>query len=980
MTLPLGRHSVPLVTAVGTLVILIAVLGVQPVSAQSDPASCAAAVADAVNNPGLVSDCEALLDVRDLLTGSGDPLNWSASTLITEWAGVSVSGTPGRVTKLDLHKMRLRGSIPSDLSRVTALTDLYLQDNHLAGSIPPELGSLTGLVRLYADDNDLAGEVPSELGGLLALRELRLSSNNLTGSLPAALGNLASLTILDLSDNDLSGPIPPQVGSMSRLDWLNVNQNNLSGQLPQELGNLSRLRRLYVSENDLSGPIPGTFGRLSRLTHIVAQSNDLSGEIPAELADLSSLVWMGLYDNDLTGEIPAELGGLVNLQRLYLSGNDLTGPIPPGLGEATALTNLWLDNNSLSGVIPTELDRLTNLVRWRLRGNDFIGCVPAGLAVVRSTDIDQLGLGICTSELASISASPTSQTQIEVSWTLGIDDVTALSLYRDGELLATPSVGILAYEDIGLSPNTRYRYQIVARGQDGAYAGDGVAVATLAYRPKTSDQMATTWTGLQQPIVDELNPDGTEYRITLTRDDGHTSVSDWGTSKCRTFDDLEPSSFYRISVIVRNLDGIETAPADQRAGEYGRDVNFFPPNVFTRRHPGTDDPWVVDRINDSALIFGLTDAAVEWMNNDILIEWMRGEPGSAGHLWGRAGIGHSFLGTLMHETMHAFWQFWDGFPEPCDQMSFYTFRRDVAQFVLDFRDYDQSGAENPLEPWRIFYNVVVGLMSGEQGEDFWSALERGEYGKFLGVYHQMETSFPAYAPRHLSLIPPTLRKYLRGFMEEGERRTWDEEMDWYTRLAGADQDLWGPFLSHEIAHHSPGSHAPPTAARTTIPEPLRSSLREIDRRKLVDFINTLEDQVPWEWRDGSPGFWSFYVRHHIYRIGQYGGELDSSIGIELEEAHLDAVIEALQALNSLHCAPGHRGCGYNPGYRRTQDAERVRELITNLQNISDIQRRVLLEMVDMPEDVGINALGAGISGCGFEHPCTVVEHVRGLRP
>ena len=951
MTLPLGRHTVPLVTAVGTLAILIAVLEPHPVSAQSGVDSCAGAVADAANNPELVSDCEALLDVKDLLTGSGGLLNWSASTLVTEWEGVSVSGTPERVTKLDLRKMRLRGSIPSDLSRVTALTDLYLQDNHLAGSIPPELGSLTGLVRLYADDNDLSGEVPSELGGLLALRELRLSSNNLTGSLPAALGNLASLTILDLSDNDLSGPIPPQFGSMSRLDWLNVNQNNLSGSLPPELGNLSRLRRLYVSENDLSGPIPGTLGRLSRLTHIVAQSNDLSGEIPAELGDLSSLVWMGLYDNDLTGGIPAELGGLVDLQRLYLSGNDLTGPIPPGLGEAAALTNLWLDNNSLSGVIPTDLDRLSNLVRWRLRGNDFIGCVPAGLAAVRNTDIDQLGLGVCTSELASISASSTSQTQIEVTWTLSIEDLTALSLYRDGELLATPSVGTLAYEDSGLSPNTRYRYQIVARGQDGAYAADGVAVATLAYRPKTSDQMATTWTGLQQPIVDELNPDHTEYRITLTRDDGHTSVSDWGTSKCRTFDDLEPSSLYRISVVARNLDGIETAPADQRAGEHGRDVSVFPPHVFTRRHPGTEDPWVVDRISDTALIYGLTDGAVEWMNNDILIEWRRGEPGWAGYIWGYAGIGHSWWGALIHEVLHAFWQFWDGFPEPCDQMNFYTFRRDVAQFVLDFREYEQSDSDNPLEPWRVFYNMMVGLMTSEQGEDTWPSLERGEYGKFPGFYHLMETTIPAWTAQHLSLAPPPLQKYFHGFMKEGEARTWREELSWYFRLVDEDLYLWHPFGTHDLAHHSPHlRRLYGSGERTRIEEPLRSTLRQTDRRMLIDFINSLEHQVPWEWKDKSPKYWSFFVRRHIYKMSLYREELDSAVGIELEPANLEAVAEALDALRLLHCAPGHVSCGWNPGHRPSRDATEVHEFIANLQDLSDVQRRVLLAMVELGPD------------------------------
>ena len=354
------------------------------------------AVLDA-SNTGLVSDCEALLAARDVLVGSGRRLNWSASTPIAQWNGVILDeGTPMRVATLNLRKMRLRGMISSDLSRVTALRELYLQNNHLTGPIPSELGSLTALTHLYADDNDLSGAIPSQLGDLTALEQLRLSSNDLSGPLPAALGSLTNLTHLLLSDNDLSGSIPSRIGGMSSLQWLDVGQNSIEGTLPAALGNLAQLRRLYIYENDLTGSIPSTLGNLTRLTHIVAQENDLSGSIPAQLGNMSALVWMGLYDNDLSGAIPSQLGRLSNLQRLYLSKNDLTGTIPTALGDLSALTNLWLNDNGLSGTIPSELDRLDDLVRWRLRDNDFTGCVPAGLAEVRSTDLVQLGLPVCS--------------------------------------------------------------------------------------------------------------------------------------------------------------------------------------------------------------------------------------------------------------------------------------------------------------------------------------------------------------------------------------------------------------------------------------------------------------------------------------------------------------------------------------------------------------------------------------------------------
>ena len=47
---------------------------------------------DAANNPWLVSDCDALLEARDILAGDAT-LNWSESTLISTWDGVTLGGT-----------------------------------------------------------------------------------------------------------------------------------------------------------------------------------------------------------------------------------------------------------------------------------------------------------------------------------------------------------------------------------------------------------------------------------------------------------------------------------------------------------------------------------------------------------------------------------------------------------------------------------------------------------------------------------------------------------------------------------------------------------------------------------------------------------------------------------------------------------------------------------------------------------------------
>ena len=139
------------------------------------------AVPDTSANPGLARDCEILLVVMDTLRGTAT-LNWNTTTTITAWDGVTVSGAPSRVTRLELA------------------------NEGLDGSIPEYLGRLLGLTHLNLSRNSLTGHIPAELGGLSNLEALRLSGNNLTGCIPVALMTVATN---DLSSLDLLYCRPP---------------------------------------------------------------------------------------------------------------------------------------------------------------------------------------------------------------------------------------------------------------------------------------------------------------------------------------------------------------------------------------------------------------------------------------------------------------------------------------------------------------------------------------------------------------------------------------------------------------------------------------------------------------------------------------------------------------------------------------------------------------------------------------------------
>ncbi|CAI8010313.1 LRR receptor-like serine/threonine-protein kinase RCH1 [Geodia barretti] len=181
--------------------------------------------------PELLTDCDALLSLRDDLAGSAG-LNWTAGLALHRWDGVTLGGNPRRVVKLELG------------------------GKGLAGQIPSGLGGLTGLRELDLSDNDLTGSIPSELGNLTALTELRLNKNELTGWIPTELGSLTGLAVLDLSENNLTGNMPSELGSLNQLVKLYLEQNRFTGEIPSWLGDLQALEELYISQNGFTGCIP----------------------------------------------------------------------------------------------------------------------------------------------------------------------------------------------------------------------------------------------------------------------------------------------------------------------------------------------------------------------------------------------------------------------------------------------------------------------------------------------------------------------------------------------------------------------------------------------------------------------------------------------------------------------------------------------------------------------------------------------------
>lgn len=312
-------------------------------------------------------------------------------------------------------------------------------------------------------------------------------------------------------------------------------------------------------------------------------------------------------------------------------------------------------------------------------------------------------------------------------------------------------------------------------------------------------------------------------------------------------------------------------------------------------------------IDAAADIYGLTGDARAWMHQHIQVIRMVGEPGWAGVWANYLGIGHPGPWTMMHETMHLFWSYWDGFPESCDRMNLHSFRRDVVTFMAVFRALDNQELDNPMEQWRPYYEAMIrGLPDRIDGEPTATIIQNEQfYRLWHHLFHIHETNVPAFAAQNLSLIPPRLRRYYIGFLKDDGRETSRHgESQRKMHLQSYDRDLWdmayGPFSLPQLEQWRLPyvSHDFRTGR---LSEPLRTQIDDAKRQKLVDFIETLPavDRNGYFRTCQNPdrGFGSRYVREHFGLSLSYLHEIYPELEhLALSVAERQAVVSAWQTI------------------------------------------------------------------------------------
>ncbi|KAJ9169692.1 hypothetical protein P3X46_017854 [Hevea brasiliensis] len=264
-----------------------------------------------------------------------------------KWNGIGCDAS-NRVVEIMLSNENLYGTLPSELSTLSHLQILYLQQNHLSGPLP-SLANLSLLQELRLEDNSFSFIPQGFFQGLTSLTDFRISQNtNLDPwTIPVHIAESGSLIIFEATQANIEGTIPDMFASLPGLQNLDLAYNNLTGTLPASFANSAiQNLRLNYQQMGLSGTID-VLSSMTQLNQVWLMGNQFTGSIP-DFSKCEFLFDLQLRENKFTGIVPASLITLPRLLNVSLSNNKLQGPVP----EFPSNISLDIDANNFCVATP----------------------------------------------------------------------------------------------------------------------------------------------------------------------------------------------------------------------------------------------------------------------------------------------------------------------------------------------------------------------------------------------------------------------------------------------------------------------------------------------------------------------------------------------------------------------------------------------------------------------------------------------------
>ncbi|KAL3567075.1 hypothetical protein D5086_032490 [Populus alba] len=272
------------------------------------------------------------------------PKGWSTTNTngFCKWSGVNCDNS-NNVISINLASQGLSGTLPSELSTLSQLQSLSLQDNKLIGPLP-SLANLASLREVYMGTNNFTSIPIGFFKGLTSLQTLSMGANiNLEPwAISTDLSESSSLNTFEASNANIFGTIPDMFASFPSLQNLRLSYNNLTGGLPPSFAN-SGIQNLWLNNQEmgLSGTIE-VLPSMEQLSQVWLQKNQFTGPIP-DFSKSKNLFDLQLRDNQFTGIFPVSLSSQAGLLNISFYNNKLQGPVPL-FGKGVKVDNSGLNN------------------------------------------------------------------------------------------------------------------------------------------------------------------------------------------------------------------------------------------------------------------------------------------------------------------------------------------------------------------------------------------------------------------------------------------------------------------------------------------------------------------------------------------------------------------------------------------------------------------------------------------------------------
>ncbi|CAI5528129.1 unnamed protein product [Closterium sp. Naga37s-1] len=362
-----------------------------------------------------------------------------AAAAAGDWDSVTCTAD-GKIASISLDTTKLKGSLPSDISTLTALTFLNLQKNLLnyrIDSFTTNLQSLPALALIALHYNYLYGEIPSFLVGLPKLTSFGAVYNYLIGTVPAVASRLNSLDVRGnfLTDvptgsyswcgGDSNCLVTPSkcgssgIGQRAAAACAICGTTNGVGPFCASAGGVCSVDATApVTAGTINSPsqpvLPMTCSLLMDPVDFAAMMNIKStlgvtyttwtATNPCRFARSAVAVageWngvtcvggkvsdMGLSNLGLKGSLHADISKLTSLTYFSLSSNLFNYRLDSFTTNLRSLSivSMSLHYNYLYGEIPSFLANLPALTYLGMAGNYLMGSVPALATGLRNLDL-----------------------------------------------------------------------------------------------------------------------------------------------------------------------------------------------------------------------------------------------------------------------------------------------------------------------------------------------------------------------------------------------------------------------------------------------------------------------------------------------------------------------------------------------------------------------------------------------------------------